>query len=250
MPTASPLKPTDFVNRPTSIPHRYFLISRHPYYVDQTGGIWLERLWHQDFMLHAIYLRQLVLMAPREAATKAVGIDLVKVDVPLGSDLAFQDLYKKGSGLTGILPRGLRAMANLFTSMKHIDVVHPGELHWPTAYLGSVFGLVARKKLVVVVQAAPWRLDALAKHSLKRRSMAYVLERMARFLVNRADVIVFTQPAYRDGLLRRMDIPNAVIPASWINRENVLEPDEARAFVERKSVIARRRFLFRRATHS
>jgi glycosyltransferase involved in cell wall biosynthesis len=244
MNSASSLEPPDCGKQSKPIKDRYLLLAKHPYYVDRTGGIWLERLWHQDFMLHTLYLHQLTLIAPRKTVAEATEIDLVKVDIPAKSGLHFGNLYGGITGPFGFLPRPLLAAVSLIAVMKDIDLVQPGEIHWPIGWIGCVFGLIAGKRLVVIVEAAPWRLDGRATHSLKRRLTAFLKERMARFLVNQSDVAFFTQPAYRAGLLTRKDIPNAVIPASWINNDDILGSKEATVLFERKKRTKRPRFLF------
>jgi glycosyltransferase involved in cell wall biosynthesis len=70
------------------------------------------------------------------------------------------------------------------------------------------------------------------------RSLVY--ERVARFCVERADLTVCTQPTYRDSLFVDGRGRAVVIPATWINAEDVLDQDQAEAAWREK--LARRVF--------
>src|SRR5919201_770536 len=49
----------------TPFTERYLLVMGLPYYLDEAGRVWLDRLWHRDLILHLRYLPRLRLAAPR-----------------------------------------------------------------------------------------------------------------------------------------------------------------------------------------
>jgi len=78
----------------------------------------------------------------------------------------------------------------------------------------------------VVVESAPWRLDG-RRRGWKARLRARVSEALARFFVNRADLVLVTQPEYRRSLFTRGRGTCHVTPAVWTNEEDVLAEGEA-----------------------
>jgi hypothetical protein len=46
---------------------RYALFSSNAYYLDAQGSVFLDRLWHKDFMMHLRSIRNMILVAPKIA---------------------------------------------------------------------------------------------------------------------------------------------------------------------------------------
>lgn len=209
----------------------YLLLTFIPYYVDSVGDIWLDRLWHHDFVEHLTYLRNLILAAPRQAkpaAFDAPDLDLVRLEVPDGARLAFRPLPPLESTFDAV--RGLPATIKaLWQAIGEADVVHSGVAGWPypIGWVGNPIAMLRRKRLMLVVESAPWRLTgATGEEGLKKKLRAEVTERMARWFVNRADLVLCTQPGYRDSLFTHGKGRVFITPAVWINEENILT-DEA-----------------------
>src|SRR3954467_8284944 len=147
---------------PPPIRHAYLLIVPMPCFVDDDGNVWLERLWHLDLQRRLQYLRQLTLAAP--CFPKRERPDLVRVDVPAGSRLhvvALSPMHTKLQGLIG-LPETTR---QLWRAIGAADVVQAGVIGWPysLAWLANPMALWRKKKLLIVVESAPWRTSGLAR---------------------------------------------------------------------------------------
>lgn len=213
---------------PAPIRQRYLLVSHIPCFVDEGGGLWLDRLWGHDLQRHVPYLPRLILAAPRHALAEARGVDLMRIDVPPGCSFRFLPLPKLNSlaaALAG-LPRTARI---LWRAVAEADVVHSGIVGWPLplGWLANGIALVQRKALVLVVESAPWRLVAGRPAGWRQRLRAGVSEALGRWFVNRASLAFFTHPGYRQTLLTRQQVPGFVLPATWIEEADVLDGDQA-----------------------
>ena len=122
--------------------------------------MWLERLWHHDFMAHLRYLRRLTLAAPlRPMPADRSG--LVRVEPPEGVDLQFVALPSHGTRLGALvqLPKMVRAMHK---AIRASDLVHSGVVGWPypLGWVANPLTWLHRKKLIIVIESAPWRVPA------------------------------------------------------------------------------------------
>jgi glycosyltransferase involved in cell wall biosynthesis len=211
---------------PPPIRLAWLLIVPMPCFIDDDGRVWLERLWHRDLQRHLRYLRQLTLAAPCFA--KRERSDLVRVEVPAGSQLhvvALSPMHTNMQALTG-LPETIR---QLWRAVAAADVVQGGVVGWPYSlgWLANPMALLRKKKLVIVIESAPWRTTGHGHVDCKRRLRAAATERMARFFVNRASLNLFSHESYRQSLLTPGRAPGVVVPATWIDDEDILTQAQA-----------------------
>jgi glycosyltransferase involved in cell wall biosynthesis len=212
---------------------RYLLLTFVPYYVDEGGKLWLERLWHRDFVEHLRYLKHVVLAAPRYPMEE--GADLLPVDVPDDVEVTLVPLPKMESTAEAIarIPEIARI---LWDAVGDAEIVHSGVVGWPypVGWVGNTIALLRKRNLVLVVESAPWRLSGARNEGAKDRVRAVVTEALARFFVRRADVNLFTQPEYRRTLARPETQGCHVTPATWINVEDIVSQETARASWDEK----------------
>lgn len=211
---------------PPPIRHAWLLIVPMSCFIDDDGRIWLERLWHRDFQRHLSYLRNVTLAAP--CFPKRERGDLVRVDVPPGSQLhvvALSPMHTKLQAFVG-LPETIR---QLWRAVGAADVVQGGVVGWPYSlgWLANPMALLLKKKLLIVVESAPWRTAGLAQVTWKRKLRAAATERLARFFVNRASLNLFSHESYRQSLLTPGRAPSVVVPATWIDDDDILTQAEA-----------------------
>lgn len=214
-----------------AVERRYLLLTFVPMWIDRDGAVWLERLWHHDLLEHLRYLRRLTLCAPR--CEKGAGPDdLVRVEVPAGASLETVALPKLET-MGGSLRAVPRMTATLYRAIGEHDIVHSGVAGWPLppGWIANSIALVRGRALVLVVESAPWRLST-GEETRRRRARALVTEALARFFVRRADLTVFTHPEYQR-TLGGADAASVVLPASWINDEDILDLEGARQKWER-----------------
>lgn len=220
---------------------RYLLVTNIPHYIDAAGVVWLERAWHHDVLRHVDYLPQLTIASP--ALPRDPGdADLVRVD----GQTRFVALPPQPSLAAAV--KGLPStVAQMFRAVGDADIVHSGVVGWPypLGWLASLFAKARGRRLVVIVESAPWRPSSeRERRSARKRVRAVVYERLARWSCKVADLALFTQPAYRETLLP--DHPERaayVTPATWINAENVLSDARARKLWQAKAELTPR-FLF------
>jgi glycosyltransferase involved in cell wall biosynthesis len=201
---------------------RYALFVDHPFYIDEFGAMWLERLWHRDFVAHLNYLQDLILVAPRRSCPHAGVVDLCKLDVPLNSKLRVVEI-----------PSSARRRLSIFRSViSGADVVQPATVGWHLGWAASVIALLLRKHLVLIVESSPWRVAKTA--ALRRRVKAAVEEWIIRWLVNHASISFFTHPQYKRSLLTAPFGVGIVTPASWINDADIIDRSSAAEAWSRK----------------
>ena len=221
---------------------RYLLVTNIPHYVDARGDVYLERAWHHDVLRHIAYLPQLTIASPL-LPVESGDVDLVRVEE---GQARFVALPPQPSFLAAVraLPGTLTQM---YRAVGEADVVHSAVVGWPypLGWLASVFAKARGRRLVIIVESAPWRLsNERERKSTRKRVRALVYERLARWSCRVADLALFTQPAYLESLLpARPQRAAYVTPATWINAENVLSEQRARKLWRAKAELAPR-FLF------
>jgi glycosyltransferase involved in cell wall biosynthesis len=231
----------------TVLPRPYLIVTNIPYFVDESDVVLLDRAWHHDLVQHTAYLPDLTVVAPR-AALPAPGEDLV----PLGQRdqtrprlVSFARAHSRLQALYTLMP----TLRTVWTAVRKADVVHSGLAGWPypMGWIAIPMARLLSKKTVVVVESAPWRSpreqgDPLLRQ-VRKRVEAFVFERMARWCCSMADVSFYTQPSYRDEFHGSARSPAYVTPATWINEEDLLQPEVAQSLWQRKRGRAVR-FLF------
>lgn len=207
---------------PQQIAQPYLLLTSIPFFVDDEDSVWLDSLWHRDFVRHFDYLKHLILAAPCMA--KKEGPDgLVRVDPPHGvffSAIGLPPLESFAKTLLK-LPTLLH---RLWLGIGQADIVHSGIVGWPIplGWLANPIALLRRKKLILVIESAPWRQSGDIQRSWVNRIRGALTESIGRFFVNRADLVFFTQPSYRQTLMTNGRGEGHVVPATWINGKEVL----------------------------
>jgi hypothetical protein len=102
-------------------------------------------------------------------------------------------------------------------------------------WLAIPMARIRGKKVVVIVESAPWRRPVNAEApSLRKRAESVVYETLGRWSCRLANVSFYTQPAYRDQFHGRARSPAFVAPATWINTEDVLDDGQASQSWEQK----------------
>jgi hypothetical protein len=116
------------------IRERYLLVTPISTYVDDSGGIWLERSWHYDLVAHLEYLKELTLCAPRQRMGSEP--DLVPLELPRGVHLGFVHLPPQTSFLRALLGFP-RTFAAIWRAIGNAEIVHAHVHGWPYPSAGS-----------------------------------------------------------------------------------------------------------------
>jgi glycosyltransferase involved in cell wall biosynthesis len=216
------------------ITSKYLLVINVPLYRDKDGATFAGQLWFKDLAEHLSYLDNFVLACPVLKGTPAeVAVSLQSdsrfsriqvIDLPVARSLAHAIL---------VLPR---TAWRLWRAVRSAEVIHSGIAGWPIPY-GWIVTPMAKllgKKLVIIVESAPWRLNAGLPQGLKSRITASVFEWLARWCLKRADLAIFTQDEYRQSLLGREPERGHVIHASWIDKDVIISDAHAQTIWDEK----------------
>jgi glycosyltransferase involved in cell wall biosynthesis len=230
--TSMPDSSEDFTN--ITVP--YLLVLHIPIFVDTDGGVFLERTWHHDLIQHLHYLRALTLAAPLRPLP-ADKTKLIALEEGLRARLRLVPLPPQTSRIRAIaeLPWALWA---LWRAIGQSEIVHTGPGGWPLplGWLASPIAKLRRKKLLIIVESAPWTL-ALKKGSNaspRKRMEGALYELMSKYCCHRADLSFYTQPEYLERYHGKGKRPAYIAPATWVNAEDVLEDTQARLLWDAK----------------
>jgi glycosyltransferase involved in cell wall biosynthesis len=215
-------------------PHPYLLVvGQHlPIYRNGSGQLFTEELWQKDLATHLEYLGHLMIATPllhQEPPSDAVPL------VSKGSRIEVIELPVQTSFLNAI-----RAMptivSRLWRATRLAGIVHSGIAGWPIpmGWIITPLVLLCRKPYVVIVESAPWRLQKGTSAGWKRRLRASLQELMGRWVLRKAELAIFTQDEYRQSLMGRQASRGHVIPASWIDEQDILTHVEAEKVWQRK----------------
>jgi glycosyltransferase involved in cell wall biosynthesis len=207
---------------PTSVSLPYLLVIEQqlPFYRDRTGQLFVDELWHKDLLMHLGYLDQLMIASPcREQAPPPDA-------KPLPTDKStFQvvELPAQKSFVHSLLVMPT-ILARLSRAIRNAGIVHSAIAGWPIpmGWVVTPLALIFRKPLVIVVESAPWRLQHGQGTGWKRRWRAAIQEFMARWVLRNASLVICTQEDYCRSLLGPESTNGFVIPASWIDEEDIL----------------------------
>lgn len=204
----------------------YLMVIPIPYYVDKAGRVWLDPLWHRDLKHHFGYLPRLRLASPR----------LLKDEIP---DLVpLTDAERGGLEIVALPPqrsklewiRGLfETLRILWCEIGKAETVHSGIVGWPVplGWFAYAIALVRKRKIVLVIESAPWRLAPSTRKTFTRFFRQWVMETLGRWFTNRADLVIATHKGYLRSLATRPHGITAVIPASWLDEDNLMKPEDA-----------------------
>jgi glycosyltransferase involved in cell wall biosynthesis len=226
----SPREPT-----PPRIASRYLMATNVPLYRHTDGAIYADQLWFKDLVGHLSYLDHFVLACPVHEGMPKEAV------VSLGSDPRFSSIQVINLPAPRSLARAIIVLPTtgwrLWRGIGKADVVHAGVAGWPIPFgwIVTPMAKLRRKRLLIIVESAPWRVNVGSRKSLKSRITASVFEKLARWCLQRADLAIFTQEQYRQSLLVRNLDKGHVIHASWIEGDNIISDAESETAWLRKT---------------
>ncbi len=202
----------------------YLLVTNIPCFVDGAGAIHLDRLWRRDFLAHLTYLPRLVCAAPF-VAKPADRADLVPITPDEFQPSRFVRLPAQRSTLAAFFALPVTA-ARIWRAVGGADVVHCGVGGWPfpLGWIAAASARIRRRRLLVVVESATWRLTESARSpGVADRVRAATYEAGARACCRSATLCIYTQPFYRDAFPPGPRGCGVVAPATWIDEADVLD---------------------------
>jgi glycosyltransferase involved in cell wall biosynthesis len=211
----------------------YLLTMLIPFYRDPGGQVWLDRLWYRDLKRHFSYLPRLRLAAPQlEKGDQPDLVALSDEDLRRVRFVPLPPLRSKAEFLRH-LPATLGV---LWRAIGEADTVHSGIHGWPfpLAWAVNVIALLRKRKLVLVIESAPWRLNESSRKTLVTLVRHHLTERMGRWMTRRADLVVATHHGYLRSLAPHARGITLVTPASWVDEEDLLSAEAAAHAWQRK----------------
>lgn len=229
----------------TPFSERYLLVIGLPYYLDEAGRVWLDRLWHRDLIVHLRYLPRLRMAAPQ--LMKRDEPDLVALSDADARRLELVPLPPMRSKLEALrgLPRALRA---LWRAVGDADTVHSGIAGWPIplGWFVNPIALARKRKLVLVIESAFWRLTPSTPRTAAKLLRHHLTQALGRWSTNRAHLVIATHRGYLRSLATHPRGITAVTPASWVGEEDLLAREAAARLWQRKQASPARFAFFGR----
>jgi glycosyltransferase involved in cell wall biosynthesis len=214
-------------NSLTPISKPYLLVTLQPFHVDSAGDMWLDRLWHKDLIEHLVYIQNLSLLAPKHATLDFS--DPVRMSSNEAKRIKFIAIPNANSlgEAVKVLPR---TISQSWNAVGEASIVHSSVTGWPIpiGWIVNPIALVRGKTLFIVIESALWQIAAARRRSWKEKLKAQLTERLASYFVNRANLSLFTQEAYRSSLSTKPKGKSIVVPASWIDEADVIALDHSR----------------------
>lgn len=195
-----------------------------PLLVAPDGRRYVDRLWAKDLLQHLAYLPRLTLCCYELAAPEQRD-DLICLD----DDKRFGTLRTVGlprpAGLADAVRLAPRTAATLWAETGRCRIVHSSVAGWPLPEAWFLTPMLAwRRRLhLIIVESAFWRVPAQNPDaSILRRAWSRLQERLARACLDRAQLVIFTQDAYRRSLLTQPERGH-VIEASWLDADGIVD---------------------------
>lgn len=200
----------------------YLLVTFIPCYLDDEGEIWLDRAWYLDVVEHTTYIKNLVLCAPRLSWYS--NPDFVRVEAPLKCGLTVVFLPPPQTSYGSSFGQFFSTFLTLWKVIGQVDIVHSSVIGWPypLGWIANPVALLRGKKLIVYIESS-WKIQRSGSWKQQLLDMDPIREWIAGWSCRVAKLAIFTQSDYRDVLCGNKSDQAYVIPAVWVNKEDVLD---------------------------
>jgi glycosyltransferase involved in cell wall biosynthesis len=210
------------------IKKHYLLVSGITCYSDAEGHRYFDLLWYKDLIEHFKYLKNFTLLSP--CLHQKPPLDWIKIESIESEDfnLNFIDIPVASNWFEALIHLPFTSLS-IWRAVQAAEVVHTSIVGFPfpLGWLVTPAVYYWKKFYIIVVESAPWRLHWGSPSSLKDRVRANVFELMAHWCLKRTNLAIFTQEDYRSSFLDQTDKKGYVIPASWIDDENIISDEIA-----------------------
>lgn len=214
---------------------KYLLITSALVYRHE-GRYYTNHLWRRDLERHFLYLDRILLGSPVLDAPPP-SEKFLPLSPEIQDRIEFVSIpprWKPRNGRLASLPQILRADWNILRNLRDVDVLHVSLNEHP-----FFFGLLSwflrkftKVRLFVMVEATSnWRrTNPTGWHKWE---MA-IQEKTASMAVGNAAMAAFTCQEYQDSLAKNGKGIYQVIPATWVDEEFILTPDQLRMDLDEK----------------
>ncbi len=194
-----------------------------PYMRSSENQLCVSLAWAKDLIEHANYIEKLTLVAYFSDETPPSDAVVIENN-PALKNVRFLLLPKPKNTLHALLllPKTIKI---LFKEIDHTVIVHSAVAGWPIPEAWIICPILVFKKRFhfINVESAFWRVPKGQVVSFKRKIKSTIWECLNRLCIQNADLSAFTQEDYKRTLLTHHQNKGFVIPATWIDAENILD---------------------------
>lgn len=205
-----------------------------PYMRNAENQLCVSLAWAKDLAEHTHYIENLTLISYFSDEKPPADAVVIENDPKL-KNVRFVLLPKPRNTLHAVrlLPK---TISILWKEVDRTTIIHSAVAGWPIPEAWIICPILLFKKRFhfINVESAFWRLPKGQAHGLKRKIQSAVWEQVNRLCVQSADLSTFTQADYKKTLLGKYQNKGFVIPATWIDAENILSESDLNALIERK----------------
>ena len=189
------------------------------------NSICISKAWAKDLIEHTKYIKNLTLIS--YFSNEHPQADSVEIE----SNLALKNVRivmipKPKNTLHAVLMLP-KTISTIWKELNKTYIVHSAVAGWPIPEAWIIAPMLIFKKRFhfINVESAFWRIPEGDKASVKQKIRAAICEYFNKRCVQGANLSTFTHEGYKKSLLGKMLHKGFVIPATWIDADNVLKPE-------------------------
>ncbi len=206
-----------------------------PYMRNANNARCISLAWAKDLIEHTNYIENLTLIS--YFSDEVPHADAVEIDNhPALKNVRFVMMTKPKNTLHGIwmLPK---TASVIWQEVDKAQIVHSGVASWPFPEAWFICPMLLFKKRFhfINVESAFWRIPNGQQASFKQKIRANICEYLNKWCVQSANLSTFTQAAYKKTLLGNQQHKGFVIPATWIDADNIVKPELLARLIEAKT---------------
>ena len=207
---------------PLSKPYLLVLFSV-PFMRNAENSLCVSKAWAKDLIEHTKYIENLTLIS--YFSDESPPPDSVVIENnPTLKNVRFVMIPKPKNTLNAVLmlPRTINTIWN---ELNKTHIVHSAVAGWPIPEAWIICPLLIFKKRFhfINVESAFWRIPVGRKASVKQKIRSIINECFNKWCLQRANLTTFTHEGYKKSLLGKIQHKGFVIPASWIDAENIID---------------------------
>jgi glycosyltransferase involved in cell wall biosynthesis len=216
------------------INQKYLLVLFAPMLMrTNSNELCVSKAWAKDLVEHSKYIPHLTFLTYE--STNAAPLDSVLISDERFSGISFLSLRQPRNFVDAMLRLPVTLQV-LFREIGKAELVHSAVAGWPIpeAWLIAPMLCFRKRLFILIVESSFWRAPRGAKLTVKEKLRVAVFEHLNRLCIEAATLSIFTHEKYKQSLLKANPERGHVIPASWINSEDVLGVDDLRVLRARK----------------
>jgi glycosyltransferase involved in cell wall biosynthesis len=217
------------------ISQRYLLVLFAPMVMrTKSNELCVSKAWAKDLVEHSKYIQHLTFLSYESA-------NLAPLDSVLVSDVRFSrvkfELLPQPRNFVDAVQRLPTTVKILYRKIGDSEIVHSAVAGWPIpeAWLITPILFFRKRFHLLIIESSFWRAPNGASLTIMEKFRIAVFERLNRLCIEAANLSIFTHEKYKQSLLRVNHERGHVIPASWINSDDVIEAHDLRELCAKKT---------------